>query len=179
MCVYVWVRMPVLQHLEVREGSGCPPLCLSALFLSQSLIEPESPYLARLAGHWAPRILFSILPNARVTDMHSSAQLSFIFNRGLGDSNSGPQACIASALTHWIISQESLFPPHIHKERVPLCSLGCPETCSVDQADHKTQRDLPTSASWVLGLKCVPPLLGLILSYVYAMHKGLCRGMYT
>ena len=38
------------------------------------------------------------------------------------------------------------------QERVPLCSLSCPETHSVDQAGFKL-RDLPASASRVLGLK--------------------------
>jgi hypothetical protein len=36
--------------------------------------------------------------------------------------------------------------------RVSLCSLGCPGTHSVDQADLKL-RNLPASASQVLGLK--------------------------
>jgi hypothetical protein len=38
------------------------------------------------------------------------------------------------------------------RDRVSLCSPGCPGTHSVDQADLKL-RNPPASASWVLGLK--------------------------
>ena len=38
------------------------------------------------------------------------------------------------------------------KDRVSLCSYGCPGTCSVDQAGLEL-RDLPVSASQVLRLK--------------------------
>jgi hypothetical protein len=44
-------------------------------------------------------------------------------------------------------------------DRVSLCSSGCPGTHSVDQAGLKL-RNLPASASQVLGLKEVPSLSG-------------------
>jgi hypothetical protein len=40
----------------------------------------------------------------------------------------------------------------VFRDRVSLCSLGCPGTHSVDQAGLKL-RNLPASASQVLGLK--------------------------
>jgi hypothetical protein len=40
----------------------------------------------------------------------------------------------------------------LYSDRVSLCSLGCPGTHSVDQADLEL-RNLPASASQVLGLK--------------------------
>jgi hypothetical protein len=46
------------------------------------------------------------------------------------------------------------------QDRVSLCSPGCPGTCSVDQAGQGL-RDPLASASQVLELKGVPPLLGL------------------
>jgi hypothetical protein len=54
-----------------------------------------------------------------------------------------------SALSHWAIS-----PAHFvfFKDRVSLCSPGCPGACSIDQANLKL-RDLPASASQKLGLK--------------------------
>jgi hypothetical protein len=45
-----------------------------------------------------------------------------------------------------------LFIYLIFQDRVSLCSPGCPETHSVDQAGLKL-RNLPASASQVLGLK--------------------------
>jgi hypothetical protein len=51
------------------------------------------------------------------------------------------------------------------RDRLSLCSPGCPGTHTVDQAGHKL-RDPPTSASTsqVLGLKAAPPpSLGLFL----------------
>ena len=38
-------------------------------------------------------------------------------------------------------------------DRVSLYNPGCPGTCSVDQAGLELTRDLPASASQVLGLK--------------------------
>ena len=40
----------------------------------------------------------------------------------------------------------------VFRDRVSLCSPGCPGTHSVDQAGLEL-RNLPASASWVLGLK--------------------------
>jgi hypothetical protein len=40
----------------------------------------------------------------------------------------------------------------INRDRVSLCSPGCPGTCSVDKAGLEL-RDLPASASCVLGLE--------------------------
>jgi hypothetical protein len=45
----------------------------------------------------------------------------------------------------------------VEKKEGSLCSPGCPGTHSVDQAGLKL-RDLPASASRVLGLKVAPPL---------------------
>jgi hypothetical protein len=41
------------------------------------------------------------------------------------------------------------------RDRVSLCSLGCPETHSVEQAGFEF-REPPASASQVLGLKASP-----------------------
>jgi hypothetical protein len=45
------------------------------------------------------------------------------------------------------------------QDRVSMCSPGCPGIHSVDQAGLKL-RNLPASASQVLGLKVSPPLPG-------------------
>lgn len=44
-------------------------------------------------------------------------------------------------------------------EKVSLCSLDCPGTCSIDWADLEL-RDLPAVASQVLGIKGVHPMAG-------------------
>jgi hypothetical protein len=46
------------------------------------------------------------------------------------------------------------------QDRVSLCSPGCPGTHSVDQAGLKL-RNLPTSASQVLGLKACATMPGI------------------
>jgi hypothetical protein len=48
------------------------------------------------------------------------------------------------------------------RDRVSLCSPGCPGTYSVDQAGLKL-RNLPASASQMLGLKVCTTLPGLVL----------------
>jgi hypothetical protein len=68
----------------------------------------------------------------------------------------------------------------VFRDRVSLCSPGCPGTHSVDQAGLEL-RNLPASASQVLGLKtCVPPrpapLLVLAKAFLanrYHATKGL------
>jgi hypothetical protein len=45
------------------------------------------------------------------------------------------------------------------QDRVSLCSPGCPGTHSVDQAGLKL-RNLPASASWMLGLKACATMPG-------------------
>ena len=55
------------------------------------------------------------------------------------------------------------------QDRVSLCSPGCPETHSVDQAGLEL-RNLPASASQVLGLKVcatTAQLNGYFLSHIY------------
>jgi hypothetical protein len=47
------------------------------------------------------------------------------------------------------------------RDRVSLCSLGCPGTHSVDQADLEL-RDPPASASQVLGLKACTTMPGRV-----------------
>jgi hypothetical protein len=44
----------------------------------------------------------------------------------------------------------------VFRDRVSLCSPGCPRTHFVDQAGLEL-RNLPASASRVLGLRHVPP----------------------
>jgi hypothetical protein len=65
--------------------------------------------------------------------------------------------------------------------RVFLCSPGCPETHSVDQADLEL-RNPPASASQVLGLKvCTttawlsPHFLHMIKTLPTALQKALCQ----
>ena len=52
----------------------------------------------------------------------------------------------------------------LFRDRVSLCSPGCPGTHSADQAGLKLRNPL-ASASQVLGLKASPPLLGKMFSY--------------
>jgi hypothetical protein len=54
----------------------------------------------------------------------------------------------------------SLFFFLVFRDRVSLCSLGCPGTHSVDQAGLKL-RNPPASASLVLGLKACATTAGL------------------
>jgi hypothetical protein len=58
---------------------------------------------------------------------------------------------------------ESFFFP---RDRVSLCSLGCPGTPSVDQAGLKL-RNLPAYASQVLGLKACVTMPGQMYLYYY------------
>jgi hypothetical protein len=67
-------------------------------------------------------------------------------------------------------------PPHTHtptpRDRVSLCSPGCPGTLSVDQTGLKL-RNPPASASRVLGLKActtTPGYYFYICVYVWDMH---------
>jgi hypothetical protein len=46
-----------------------------------------------------------------------------------------------------------IFCLFVFQDWVSLCRFVCPKTCSVDQSCLRTHRDLPTSASCVLGLK--------------------------
>jgi hypothetical protein len=62
--------------------------------------------------------------------------------------------------------------PHLHafclfvfRDRVSLCSSGCPGTHSVDQADLG-RRNLPASASRVLGLKVCTTKPGFSFSFI-------------
>jgi hypothetical protein len=62
-----------------------------------------------------------------------------------------------------------LFVYLVFQDRVSLCSPGCPGTHSVDQASLEL-RNLPASASRVLGLKACDTTLGLrfiLLLHVY------------
>ena len=52
----------------------------------------------------------------------------------------------------------------VFRDRVSLCSPGCPGTHFVDQAGFEL-RNLPASASQVLGLKCEPPQHLYLLIY--------------
>jgi hypothetical protein len=56
--------------------------------------------------------------------------------------------------TNWVCSVADfvLVWFFVFRDRVSLCSPGCPGTHSVDQAGLEL-RNLPASASWVLGLK--------------------------
>jgi hypothetical protein len=51
-------------------------------------------------------------------------------------------------------------------DRVSLCSPGCPETCSVDQAGFEL-RDLPAFASPVLGMKACTTLPGFLFCFLF------------
>ena len=57
-----------------------------------------------------------------------------------------------------------LFP-----DRVSLCSPGCPGTHSVDQAGLEL-RNLPVSASQVLGLKAYASIAQLYIFFSYQFH---------
>jgi hypothetical protein len=51
----------------------------------------------------------------------------------------------------------------VFQDRVSLCSPGCPGTHSVHQAGLEF-RNLPASASWVLGLKACTTTPGTVLN---------------
>jgi hypothetical protein len=53
----------------------------------------------------------------------------------------------------------------VFRDRVSLCSPGCPGTHSVDQAGLEL-RNLPTSASRVLGLKACTIMPGCLFCFV-------------
>jgi hypothetical protein len=53
----------------------------------------------------------------------------------------------------------------IFRDRVSLCIPGCPGTHSVDQAGLEL-RNLPASASQVLGLKACATTLGLVYNFL-------------
>jgi hypothetical protein len=60
------------------------------------------------------------------------------------------------------------------RDRVSLCSPGCPGTHSVDQACLKL-RDLPASASQVLGLKACATTARLVLFLKRGLKHGLAK----
>jgi hypothetical protein len=55
-------------------------------------------------------------------------------------------------------------PSHPPRDRVSLCSPGCPRTHFVDQAGLEL-RNLPASASQVLGLKACATMPGLFKNF--------------
>jgi hypothetical protein len=63
------------------------------------------------------------------------------------------------------------------RDKVSLCSPGCPETHSVDQAGLKL-RNLPASASHVLGLKACTttarPACTFKLNHMFSLYQILC-----
>jgi hypothetical protein len=64
----------------------------------------------------------------------------------------------------------------VFQDRVPLCSPACPGTHSVDQADLDL-RNLPTSASQVLGLKVCATAARLVRMFVFmyvCIHVCVC-----
>jgi hypothetical protein len=62
----------------------------------------------------------------------------------------------------------------VFRDRVSLCSPGCPGTHSVDQAVLEL-RDWPTSASQVLGLKvCAPTTWLIFFFFFYCMCVCVC-----
>ena len=52
------------------------------------------------------------------------------------------------------------------RDRVSLCSPGCPETHFVDQAVLEILRNPPASASQVLGLKACATMPGLLYNFI-------------
>jgi hypothetical protein len=54
----------------------------------------------------------------------------------------------------------------VFRDRVSLCSPGCPGTHSVDQAGLEL-RNPPASASWVLGLKACATTPGFFVFWVF------------
>jgi hypothetical protein len=61
----------------------------------------------------------------------------------------------------------------VFRDRVSLCSPGCPGTHSVDQAVLEL-RDWPTSASQVLGLKVCAPTTWLIFFFFFTVCVCVC-----
>jgi hypothetical protein len=91
-----------------------------------------------------------------------SLSLEFVHHRGQ-EPNSGPFRRAASTLFFcwfffFFVCLFVLF--LFFRDRVSLCSPGCPGTHSVDQAGLEL-RNLPASASQVLGLKACATMPGL------------------
>ena len=87
------------------------------------------------------------------------------------------QMCLAIMWTNPgpLLEQLTLF-VCLFWDRVSLYSLGCPGTHFVDQADLKL-RNLPASASRVLGLKVCATTARLLLSFkglVLSLFSSLC-----
>jgi hypothetical protein len=60
----------------------------------------------------------------------------------------------------------SFFVCFVFRDRVSLCSSGCPGTHFVDQAGLEL-RNPPASASWVLGLKACATTPAILLLIYY------------
>jgi hypothetical protein len=82
--------------------------------------------------------------------------------------------------TPWVNHVEFiyLFCLFVFRDRVSLCSLGCPGTHSVDQAGLEL-RNPPASASWVLGPKAcatTPGAIGIYCSSALGSSQTRRRG---
>jgi hypothetical protein len=64
----------------------------------------------------------------------------------------------------------------VFRDRVSLCSPGCPGTHSVDQAGLEL-RNLPASVSQVLGLKACATTALFFLAFIEVVRQILCRYM--
>jgi hypothetical protein len=71
----------------------------------------------------------------------------------------------------WSSSSPLLFFFSVFQDRVSLCSPGCPGTHSVDQAGLKL-KNLPASASQVLGLKACATMPGAAAHYCMSEEPG-------
>jgi hypothetical protein len=96
---------------------------------------------------------------------HADSWLNQSVRTNLQHLSAGLKACTTTTrlLTHVLFV--CLFFVVFFPDRVSLCSPGCPETHSVDQAGLKF-RNPPASASRVLGLKACAPTARLPCSYM-------------
>ena len=157
MCKREVACMWFCAHGGQRTDTGWPVLSLCSNFLGQGPADAE----ARLAPRKSQRrILLKTspvcLPEALVTDTHGHTQCtawvlgSKLASLYLSSKFSYPPNHLSSTLFFPLFDHMRLT--FFFHDRISLYSPGCPDTHFVDQAglEHK---NLPASASWVLGLK--------------------------
>jgi hypothetical protein len=80
--------------------------------------------------------------------------------------------CVYVYIYIYMYVYQSFFFFLVFRDRVSLCSSGCPGTHSVDQAVHEL-RNPPASASRVLGLKACAAAPGMISLFIFSC--GWCE----
>jgi hypothetical protein len=77
----------------------------------------------------------------------------------------GVCVCVCVCVLFIMLYRVNIYDFFFFRDRVSLCSPGCPGTHSVDQAGLEL-RNLPASASRVLGLKACTTTPGLYMTFI-------------